>query len=117
MEGSQALDLTGRVLRSQLHSVHHIRLHSPLCSQLLLLPLLPLGTLASSLVPHTLPPPACVSSLLADLVFDVPWALSKTRGKICDGSEYMILTQSGPESWQILGACLQHPSADRCSTG
>lgn len=79
MEGSQALDLTGRVLHSQLHFVHHIRLHFPLCSQLLLPPLLPLGTLASSLVHNILSPPACVSSLLADLVFDVPWALSKLR--------------------------------------
>lgn len=73
MEGFQVLDLTCKI--------HHSQLHSRLCSQLLLPPLLPLGTSVSLLIPHILSPPASVSSLLADLVSDAPWALSKLCGK------------------------------------
>ena len=81
MEGFQDLDSMCKVLQCQLHSVHHSQLHSPLYSQLLLPPPLPLETSASLLFPHILSPPACVSSLLADLVSDAPWALSKLCGK------------------------------------
>ena len=78
MEGYPVLGLTCKVRHSQLHS----RLYS----QLLLLLLLPLGTSISLLGPHIPSPPAYVSSLLADLVFDAPWALSKLVENIRDGS-------------------------------
>ena len=81
MEGFQVLDSMCKVLHSQLHSVHHSQLHSHLCSRSLLRPRLPLETSISLLAPHILSPPACASSLLADLVSDALWALSKLCGK------------------------------------
>ena len=64
-----------------MRKVLHEQLHSRLCSQSLLPPLLPLETSTSLLVPHILCPPVYVSSLLADLVSDAPLALCKLCGK------------------------------------